>query len=506
MTRDLVVGVDCSTTAAKAVVWDLTGRAVAEGRATFETSTPQPSWGEQNAEDWWTATRTAIRRAAQSTDARRIAALSITHQRETFACVTEDGRPLRPAMLWLDTRAVAEVADFGTPEVHRVTGKPPNPTPAWYKLLWLRRHEPETLRRSERVVDVQAYLVHRLTGVWRTSWASADPLGLVDMRTFDYADDLLAAAGLTRAQLPELTPPGAVLGEITAELADELGLPHGVPVVAGVGDGQSAGLGTGVVEPGSAYLNLGTGIISGTYSETYSTGREFRVLAGAVPRTYVYETFIGGGTYNISWFVEKFSGVDPLALGLGLSAEQVLETAAAQLPPGADGLLALPYWTGALTPYWDSNARGVVLGLTGRHGKAHVYRALLEGLAFEQRLLTDGAEALLEKPVEGLVILGGGSRSAVWCQIIADVLRRPLRVARETESTCLGAGMLAAAAVGLQPSLRAAVAAMSGTGAVYRPDPDRVQTYDRLFAVYRQLYPRLREVFAELAALSEVPR
>ena len=139
------------------------------------------------------------------------------------------------------------------------------------------------------------------------------------------------------------------------------------------------------------------------------------------------------------------------------------------------------------------------VGLTGSHGKAHVYRALLEGLAFEQRLLTDGAEALLEKPIEQLVILGGGSRSAVWCQIIADVLRRPLHVARETESTCLGSGMLAAAAVGLHPDLRAAVTAMTGTGAVYRPDPDRRRTYDRLFGVYRAALPALRDVFAELA-------
>jgi xylulokinase len=498
VTGDLVLGVDCSTTAAKAVVWDAGGHAVAEGRATFETSSPQQGWGEQNPEDWWTATRTAIRRAAQACDSRRIAALAVTHQRETFACVTEDGRPLRPAMLWLDLRAVDEVAEFGTERVHRVTGKPPNPTPAWYKLLWLRRHEPDTLRRAERIVDVQAYLVHRLVGAWRTSWASADPLGVIDMRTFDYDDELLAAAGLDRAKLPELHEPGAVLGELAPGLAEELGLPTGLPVVAGVGDGQSAGLGTGVVEPGSAYLNLGTGIISGTYSEEYSTGVEFRVMAGGVPRTYVYETFIGGGTYNISWFVEKFSGVDPRALGLGLSAEQILETAAAQLPPGSDGLLTLPYWTSALTPYWDSNARGMVLGLTGRHGKAHVYRAMLEGLAFEQRLLTDGAEALLVKPVERLVVLGGGSRSAVWCQIIADVLRRPLHVAQEAESTCLGAGMQAAAAVGLHPTIRAAAAAMSGTGAAYHPHDGNAEIYDRLYGIYRQLYPRLKDIFAEL--------
>ena len=498
MTRDLVIGVDCSTTAAKAVVWDLRGYAVAEGRATFETSSPQPSWGEQNAEDWWEATRTAIRRAAQSTDARRITAISITHQRETFACVTEDGQPLRPAMLWLDSRATKEVAEYGTERVHKVTGKPPNPTPAWYKLLWLRSHEPETLERAERVVDVQAYLVHRILGQWKTCWASADPMGVLDMTTFDYDQELLDAVGLHREQLPELYEPGAVFGEIPADVARDLDVPAGIPLVAGVGDGQSAGLGTGLVEPGMAYINLGTGLVSGSYSDSYETGLEFRVLSGAVPRTYVFETLMGAGTYNVSWFVDKFSGVDPRPLGLGLSAEQILETAAAQLPPGAGGLLTLPYWGGSLTPYWDTNAQGAIIGWSGAHGKANVYRSLLEGMALEQRLLYEGAEPKLSKPLERLVVLGGGSRSAVWCQIMADVLRRPLHVALEPESTCLGSGMLAAAAVGLHPAIRDAAQAMSATGAEYVPDEKRAQTYDALYAGYRELYPRLKDVFAQL--------
>jgi xylulokinase len=504
MSRDLVIGIDSSTTATKAVVWDRTGRTIAEGRATFELSEPQPGWGEQNPEDWWTATSTAIRRAAQSVDARRVAALCITHQRESFACVTEDGHPLRPAMLWLDRRAVAEVAEFGTERVHRVTGKPPNPTPAWYKLHWMRAHEPEILERTDRVVDVQAYLVHRLTGHWRTCWASADPLGLLDMASFDYDDELLAAVGLRREQMAQLHEPGAVLGEIPDRLADELGVPAGLPVVAGVGDGQSAGLGAGVVEPGSAYVNLGTALVSGSFSESYETGPEFRVLAGGVPRSYIFETLMGAGTYMVNWFVERFSGIDPLALRLELSAEQILETAAAQLPPGSGGLLTLPYWGGALTPYWDTNARGVLVGMTGAHGKAHMYRSMLEGMAFELRLMTEGAETKLSKPLERLVALGGGSRSAVWCQIMADVLRRPFLVAGEAESTCLGSGMLAAAAVGLHPSIREAAVAMSGTGAEYRPDERRAQVYDRLYAVYRELYPRLKDVFAGMSAAGAV--
>jgi xylulokinase len=503
--RDLVIGVDCSTTATKAVVWDATGRSRSVGRAAFATSTPHPGWGEQNPEDWWSTFCEAVRRAVQAVDARRVGAIAITHQRETFACTTSDGRPLRPAMLWLDTRATAEVAEFGTRDVHERTGKPPNPTPAWYKLLWLARHEQSTLRRTEKVVDVAAYLTHRLTGSWVTSWASADPLGVVDLRTFDYDDELLAAAQLTRDHLPALAAPGSVLGEVTDAVADALGLPRDLPVVAGAGDGQAAGLGLGVTAPGESYLNLGSGIISGFASDTYRWADAFRTMAGGVPGTYALETFIGGGTHNISWFVERFAGVDTRALGLDLTAEQVLETAAAQLPPGAEGLLTLPYWTGALTPYWDHHARGTIVGLTGRHGKSHVYRSLLEGLALEQRLLTDGAEAALGEPVQRVVVTGGGARSAVWCQIVADVLRRPLHVAREPESTCLGAGVLAAAALGLHPSIAEASAQMSGTGRVYHPGDEHAAVYDRLFGVYERLYPQLRDVFCDLQTALEPP-
>lgn len=162
--------------------------------------------------------------------------------------------------------------------------------------------------------------------------------------------------------------------------------------------------------------------------------------------------------------------------------------------------MVLPYWTGALTPYWDHNARGAMLGLTGIHGKSHVYRALLEGIAFEQRLLTEGAESSVNDPIERLIVLGGGSRSPVWCQIIADIMNRPVEVVREPESTCLGAGMLASAAAGVHPSIVDAGAAMSGTVRCFRPDPAVSDVYDRLYSVYRAIYPALRPVFAKWAA------
>lgn len=499
-----VIGIDCSTTATKAVVWDGRGNAVAEGRSTFDMATPRPGWGEQNAEDWWESTKTALGRAAQVVDTRHIRAIGITHQRESFVCLNEEDHPIRPAILWLDSRARDQVARYGSEEVHRITGKPPNPTPAFYKMMWLWEHEPGTMERAAKVVDVHAFLVHRMTGHWRTSWAAADPLGLVDTQSFDWSDELLGAVEMDREHMCELYAPGDVIGELKEDVAREVGLPAGLPIISGAGDGQAAGLGANITESGRAYLNLGTGIVSGTYSEGYSYGKEYRVLSGPVPRTYTLETLLPAGTYTVSWFCENFARVNAEDFGLALTTEQILETAAAQLEPGAEGLFAVPYLNNALMPYWDFDARGIMVGWTGVHGKAHVYRAILEGIAFEQRLMTEGAEAGLERPVEHLVAVGGGSQSSLWCQIISDVMQRPVSVAREAESTCLGAAMLAAAASGMHDGIKPAAEAMSGTSVLYEPNEKVAARYDGLYGVYKELYPCLRPVFPKLKeALSD---
>jgi xylulokinase len=499
-----VIGMDCSTTATKAVVWDMEGNAVAEGRATFPLSSPQPGWGEQNAEDWWRSTRDALRQAAGGVDANQIGAIGITIQRETFVCLDEHNRPIRPAILWLDSRAGKQVAKYGSDKVHELTGKPPNPTPGFYKMLWLREHEPESLDRAHRVVDVHGFLVHRMTNQWKTSWATADPLGLVDMRSFDWSDELLGMVGLTREQMAEIHPPGAVLGELGDEVAAEVGIPPGTPVVAGSGDGQSAGLGANITRSGRAYLNLGTAVVSGSYSDQYHPSRDYRVLSGPIPRTYTYELLLLGGTFTVSWFVDNFAGIRGEDLGLGLSTEQLLEAAAARIKPGAGGLVAVPYWSTAATPYWDAQAQGIMLGWNGSHTKAHAYRAILEGIAFEVRLMTDGVEAGLEQPIERYYAMGGGSRSPLWCQIVADVTNRQVVVCKEIETTALGAAMQAAAATGTFGDIRAAAEAMSGEGATYSPDEATAGRYDRLYSeVYKEIYPRIAPVFKALDALKE---
>jgi xylulokinase len=486
-----VIGVDSSTTATKAIVWDREGRAVAEGRAEFALALPRPGWHEQDAEDWWRSCASAVTRALGSVDGTEIEAICLTHQRETFACLDEHGVAVRPAIVWMDVRAARQVVELGSEEIHRLTGKPPDTTPALYKLLWLREHEPETLRRTRRVVDVHAFLVHRLTGMWRTTTACADPLGLIDMQRGDWSDELLARVGLSREHMPALSAPGEVIGEVSPAAAERLGLPAGLPVVGGAGDGQAAGLGANATQPGEAYLNLGTAVVAGTVSERYAWHRAFRTLTGAVPGTYAMETLLQGGTYTVNWFLERIATLDAPSLGLGLRDVDLLEAAAARLPSGAEGLLLVPYLASAQTPYWDPAARGILFGLAGHHGKQHIYRAVIEGIAFEQRLAFEEMEPRLERPIEVLLTTGGGSRSPLWRQIVADVTGKTVLACREPETTSLGAGIQAAVAAGWHDgSLLDAAESMSGVGARHTPSASAAARYDELFAVYREIYPR----------------
>lgn len=504
---DLVIALDSSTTACKAIVWDRAGQMVAEGRASIGLLTPRPGWYEQRAKDWWTAAAHALREATSQIDRQRLGALCITPQRETFVPVDAECQPLRDAITWLDERSLAQVegvkSRFGERYVHEITGKPVAMTPSLYKILWLQEHEPAVLRNAYKIVDVHAFLVRHLTGEWRTCTASADPMGLVDMRSFSWSHELLSALDLDAAQYPDLLPPGAILGEITDEAARATDLPAGLPVVAGAGDGQSAGLGANVTRQGQAYLNLGTAVVSGAHAEEYSFDLAFRTLASPLAGSYTLETLIRSGTFTVSWFVERFAQ-DLQNVALPLSVEELLEAAARKVPPGAQGLMLVPYWNGAASLYWDGTASGITVGWTGAHRREHLYRAVLEGIAFEQRRATEGVEAALGQRIDEYVVLGGGSKSALWCQIVADITGKRVVRAGTAEATCLGAAILAAVAVGWYDDARSAAAAMTRSGTIFEPDPPTEKFYDQLYReVYQNLYPSLRQSLTRLNELCQ---
>lgn len=505
MSADLVLGIDCSTTASKAVAWDATGEPVAEARHSLELLSPKPGWGEQSAEDWWAATVAAIRGVVTAIPAERIAAVCITHQRETFVPVMADGRPLRNGILWLDERSRTQLGEldrrFGADALHQLTGRPLSMTQSLPKLLWLVEHEPATVLDADLIVEVAGYLGFRLTGQWHTSLSSADPMGIVDLAKGVWAEDIITGIGLSPRQFIPFSPPGSVIGEVSDQAAAETGLQRGTLLVAGAGDGQAASLGAGVTGPGVSFANIGTAIAGGVVSDRYLADLAFRTCSGAVPGTFVFESVLRGGTATVTWFMDHIA--DPTIAGDRFDHYEAL---AAGLPPGAEGLMLVPYWNTVMNPYWDAAASGMVLGWTVAHRRHHLYRAILEGIALEHRVAMDAIVAASAEPVSRHVVLGGGARSPLWRQIICDVLGEPVSLARSADATNLGAGILAAAAAGLHPTIHEAAAAMTALTATHEAEPIARDAYSTLYhEVYRGLFPAIRPLMDRLTEIAGHP-
>jgi xylulokinase len=493
----LFIGIDCSTSACKASAYDLQGVLVSSGRAEILLSQPQPGWHEQVAHDWWLALCTALRACTQTIDPASVKGIALSVQRETFVVMDRKLNPLRPAILWMDTRASAKMQTLQSllPDFHQATGKRLSVNLVPPKLCWLAAHEPQTFENITQVWDVHAYLSAQLTGEAIASWGSAGPAGLLDLRSMRWYEPALEACGITSAQLPRLAPPGECIGTISPQAAQATGLRAGTALFAGIGDGQAGGIGAGITIPGCSYLTLGTSVISGTFAPQFVTSDAFRTMVGGSRGSYLLETVLLSGTYILDWYLQSLLG--------GSVDHAALSAQAADLPPGAEGLVVLPYWNSALNPYWDADARGVIIGWRGSHTPAHVYRAMLEGIAFEQRLHTEGVADALSAPIDRYIVMGGGARSDLWCQIIADITGRRVQRTAVPEASTLGAAMLAAVGSGAFPELDTAAQEMSRAASeVFQPYPAAQAQYERLYQqAYLPLYPAIREINRNLSRL-----
>ena len=475
---EFVIGLDSSTQSTKAIAWDRAGRALGEGRARIPMASPAPGHCEQDPEDWWRSALAALAHLGAAVDLAGARGLAISNQRETVGFLDADGRSVRPAMLWIDERAAEEAARFsaafGADALHRISGKPVDVTPALYRLAWMRRHEPDHLDRTARIVDVQGYLTGRLTGEVATSWTSADPFGAFDVAGKVWSEEILAPIGLSPDRFAPAHRPGTRLGALTDAAAGATGLPRGLPVFAAGGDGQCAGLGVDAMRAGTAYLNLGTAIVTGAWSAEPRMGADWRTMTSPTGEGYFLEGVMRAGTYFLDWYVRGF--VDEAA---GPAAFAALSQAASALPVGSDGVVVSPYLSGCMNPHWEMRARAAFSGLSASHGKVHLYRAALEALTGEVAR-TIRAMAAQGVAIERIFAVGGGANSALWRGMIADATGLPLTVSTSVEASSLGAGMTAAVGLGWFPDFAAAAGAMSGTGETREPDPGARAAWDAL--------------------------
>ncbi|MGF1553323.1 MAG: FGGY-family carbohydrate kinase [Paracoccaceae bacterium] len=477
MTADLVVGLDLSTQTAKAVAWTREGEAVAEGRAAIPMATPRPGWSEQDPADWWRAATAALAEASAAVDPARIAGLAISNQRETVAFLDRDLSPTRPAMVWLDERAVEEIerlaAEIGRDRLHAVSGKPPDITPVIYRLAWLRRHDRAVLDATALFLDAHGYLTGLLTGTPAASWTSADPFGVLDIEAKAWSEALLGPLGLAPDRFARLVAPGTGVGRVSAGAARETGLAEGTPVFAAGGDGQCAGLGVNAVRPGVVYLTLGTAIITGTWSRTPRIGPSWRTMTSPTGEGYFLEGCQRAGTYLVDWFVDRFAG------GRAGETYAQLEAEAAAIAVGAEGATVCPYLTGVMDPHWNPRARAAFEGLAPHHGLGHLYRATLEALALESARCVAAMAADGLAP-ERILAVGGGARSALWRGMFADATGLPLTVSRSVEASALGAGMSAAVGAGWFADFPSAADAMAREGETIEPDASAKPAWDAL--------------------------
>ncbi len=499
--ESLVIGLDCSTTATKAIAFDGKGNVVARAHEAIPRSSPQPHYYEQDSNDWWISAQRALRQISRHIDPARITAIAISNQRETFVPLDKYGDCLRPAIIWLDERCTNEVESFskeiGKRRIHRITGKPPDYAPVVYRLAWMKKHEPKLYKNIGMICDVQSYMVWKLTGAFKTSWASADPFGLFDLKNKKWSPLILKALALKEDQFSEAYCPGTVLGRISEEASRITGLSVDTLVVAGGGDGQAAGLGGNVLSPERAYLNLGTAVVAGVYGKRYRTSKAFRTMSSCSESGYYYECSLRAGTFAIDWFVKLVLRIDPLQQP---DIYKQLELEAQKVPPGSDRLLFLPYLCGVMNPYWDINARGAFIGLSSSHHRGHMYRSILEGIAFEQLLAITAVEKSVGTCVDEFVAIGGGAKSNLWCSILADVTGRNMCLPTTTEASALGAAIAAAVGVGWYDSFADAARAMTAVKKTIRPMPGNKRKYRELFETYRKVYPSLKNLEASSSA------
>jgi xylulokinase len=500
--KDLVVGIDSSTQSTKAIAWTKTGDLVAEGRNPIVLLNPRLFWFEQNSRDWWESCRIALQQLTKKVRPERIAGVSISNQRETVAFVDEDGKDIRPSMVWLDERSRGQVEELssriGADIIHDITGRPVDITPVLYRLVWLKQNEPQAYQSTRYFVDVQAYLVYKLSGQWKTGWFSADPMGYFDIRKKEYSATLLNYLELSADRFPRAFAPGTEIGRVTQAAAGQTGLLPETPIFAGGGDGQCAGLGTACITSDQAYINLGTAVVSGVWSPQCLNSKAWRTEISPTGEGYILETCLRSGAFLINWFVDQFLPGNRKEKDFFKKLEQEAQA----IPIGSDGLITLPYWSGVMNPHWNPNGRGCFIGLSGGHKPVHLYRSILEGMCLDQAQATSGVEKETGLQVKRFVAIGGGASSPLWTQMLADATGKQVAISETVEASALGAAMIAGYGAGWFASFGEAAQAMSGKTKIVEPDPKVRQTWDELLAIYRRLFSDNEKTFNDLVAFA----
>ncbi len=500
--QPLLLNLDLGTTNCKAVVFTAEGVQVTAISREHPTYHPRPDWAEQDPAEWWKAALAVITEAVSRTQEQgRLVAMTVTSQREGIVPVGPGCEPLSHCIIWMDKRTGPQAEELerrlGRERVHLLTGLRIDPAFSAAKILWIARNQPEAFAAAEKFLQPGDFLLAKLSGKYVTDQSISSRTMLMNVRERKWEPELLEAVGLTASRMPDLVAPGTPIGPVLAVIAQVTGLPSDCLVCAGAGDQQAGALGAGAISQDIVACSIGTASVIAVTTPQPILDDSQTMICGcsAIPGKWLLEPALWTTGSVLRWFRDELACPEVAEARLrGVDPYEVITELAASVPPGAEGVKVIPHFMGAGSPHWVPEARGVVFGLSLGHTRAHLARAIMEGVAFELVANLELARKLGIRTRE-VRMLGGGAYSPLWRQILASAAGLPVALPGTAEAVSLGGAILGATAAGLYGAVEEAAAAMGKVQETTQPDPAQQAVYKREFAVYMDLMRTLTPAF-----------
>ena len=498
-----LLGVDLGTSGTKTVLFAQDGHAVCSATEEYPMYQPQNGWAEQDPDDWWRAAVNTIARVIRDggVDADDIAGIGISGQMHGLVMLDENGEVLRRSIIWCDQRTGAECEEItrlvGAERVIEITANPILTGFTAGKILWVKKHEPDVFARCRHILLPKDYVRYRLTGEFATEVSDASGMQLLDVPDRRWSPVMLNALGVDERWLGKVYESPEITGYVSPSAASVTGLSTRTPVVGGAGDNAAAAVGTGVVADGRAFTTIGTSGVVFAHTDRLSIDPKGRVhtFCCAVPGAWHVMGVTQAAGLSLKWFRDTFCQAEiEAAAGMGVDPYDLMNAEVQKSPIGANRLFYLPYLMGERTPHPDPDCRGVFFGLSAMHQKRDLMRAVMEGVTYSLKDCLNVLDEMGVRP-RSMLACGGGGRSAVWRQMLADVFGCPISVAQSSEGPALGVAILAGVGAGLYPSVRQACDAMIHVASQQEPDAGAMPAYAERYGVYRSLYPVMKDAF-----------
>lgn len=504
-----LIGIDIGTSGTKTVLYDLEGNAIAQSMQEYPMCQPQNGWAEENPEDWWNATVTTLQSVMKNSGAapEEILGIGFSGQMHSLVMLDASCHVLRPAILWCDGRTRSECDEInervGAQRLLEISANPALTGFTASKLLWVRRHEPELFARCRHVLLPKDYVRFRLTGVLAMDVSDASGTNLLNVAERTWSAEILEKLGLDPGWFPPLLESCELAGRVAQQAAALTGLAAGTPVAAGAADNAASAVGTGTVLPGNVFNTIGTSGVIFAHSDrpAVAAGGRVHTVCAAVPQSWGFMSCTLSAGLSLRWYRDQFCTQECLeAERSGMDSYALLDKKATAVAPGSDGVIFLPYLMGERSPLLDGTCRSVFFGLSARHKREHLLRAVMEGVAYSQRACLDVFREMGLRP-ETMKLCGGGAKSPLWRQILADQFHLPVTTMASSESPTLGAAILAGVCAGVYSDVPSGCKIVRDGGTLEHPQEEAARIYDACYPIYTALYPALRGQFAALTQI-----